>query len=155
MIDIDGSYGEGGGQLVRTAAALAAITGTPLRLSNARARRGRPGLAPQHLAAVRAVARLCDARCEGLALRATSFTLEPRALPAGGELRVSLDPRLHLWPESPVQNLRVSQVATLVEEGPEVQRVARTQGYIAVVEQELHHDAGRRGPLSRSEHPIE
>mgnify|MGYP006177081827 CR=1 FL=1 len=90
MIDIDGSYGEGGGQLVRTAAALAAITGTPLRLSNARARRGRPGLAPQHLAAVRAVARLCDARCEGLALRATSFTLEPRALPAGGELRVDV-----------------------------------------------------------------
>ena len=90
MIDIDGAYGEGGGQLVRTAAALAAITGTPLRLSNVRARRGRPGLAPQHLAAVRAVAGLCEARCEGLALRASSFTLEPRARPLGGELRVDV-----------------------------------------------------------------
>ena len=48
MIELDGCYGEGGGQLVRTAVALVALTGKPLRLSNVRANRDEPGLAPQH-----------------------------------------------------------------------------------------------------------
>jgi RNA 3'-terminal phosphate cyclase (ATP) len=90
VIDVDGSHGEGGGQLVRTAVALSALTGKPLRLRNVRAKRARPGLAAQHLAAVRAVAALCDARCEGLELRASAFTFEPRARPAGGELRADV-----------------------------------------------------------------
>jgi RNA 3'-phosphate cyclase len=83
MLEIDGSHGEGGGQLVRTAVALAAITGTPVRLANVRANRDKAGLAPQHLAGVRAVAMLCDAACEGLALGATSFTFAPRGLRGG------------------------------------------------------------------------
>ena len=91
MIEVDGSYGEGGGQLVRTAVALSALTGSALRLAGVRAKRARPGLAPQHLAAVRAVAALCDARCEGLELRSSGFIFEPRAQPAGGELRVDVD----------------------------------------------------------------
>ena len=90
VIEIDGAYGEGGGQLVRTAVALAALSGRPLRLRNVRAQRARPGLAAQHLAALRAVAALCDARCEGLELRAQAFSFEPRARPAGGELRVDV-----------------------------------------------------------------
>lgn len=90
MIDLDGSYGEGGGQLARLAVALAALTGKPLRLANVRANRARPGLAPQHLAAVGALARLCDARCAGLELRSTDFTFEPRARTQGGELRVDV-----------------------------------------------------------------
>jgi len=90
VIEIDGAHGEGGGQLVRTAVALSALTGRPLRLHNVRASRARPGLAAQHLAAVRAVAALCDARCEGLEPRAGAFTFEPRSRPAGGELRVDV-----------------------------------------------------------------
>ena len=90
VIEIDASYGEGGGQLVRMAVALSALTGSALRLTNARAGRPKPGLAPQHLAALRAVAALCDARCEGLELRSTSFTFEPRSRPKGGELRVEV-----------------------------------------------------------------
>lgn len=90
MIELDASYGEGGGQLIRMAAALAAVTGKGLRAANVRAGRPRPGLAPQHLAALRAVAALCDARCEGLELRSSAFTLEPRSAPAGGELRVEV-----------------------------------------------------------------
>jgi len=90
MIELDASYGEGGGQLVRTAVALAALTGKRLRVANVRAGRPRPGLAAQHLAALRAVAALCDARCEGLELRSSAFTLEPRSAPAGGELRVEV-----------------------------------------------------------------
>ena len=68
-LQIDGAYGEGGGQLVRTAVALAALTGTRIRVENIRARRDKPGLAAQHLTAVRAVATLCDAGVSGLELR--------------------------------------------------------------------------------------
>jgi RNA 3'-phosphate cyclase len=66
MITIDGSHGEGGGQLARMSCALSALTGRPVRLVNVRAHRAPPGLAPQHLAAVRAVAQLCNAETEGL-----------------------------------------------------------------------------------------
>jgi RNA 3'-terminal phosphate cyclase (ATP) len=90
VIEIDGSYGEGVGQLVLTADALSALTGKALRIANVRASRARPGLAAQHLAAVRAVAACCDARCEGLELRSGAFTFEPRARPAGGERRAAV-----------------------------------------------------------------
>jgi RNA 3'-phosphate cyclase len=86
MLEVDGSYGEGGGQVVRTAVALAAITGQGVCLDHVRLKRDRPGLAPQHLAAVRAVASLCDARCEGLELRSRAFTFLPGRL-HGGDFR--------------------------------------------------------------------
>jgi RNA 3'-phosphate cyclase len=89
MLAIDASHGEGGGQLVRTAVALAAITGNAIRLDNVRAGRDKPGLAPQHLAAVRAVASLCDATCDGLALGARAFEFAPRRL-ASGEFDVDV-----------------------------------------------------------------
>ena len=86
MLDIDGSHGEGGGQLLRTAVALAAVTGRPARIGNIRARRKKPGLAAQHLTAVRAVGELCSARIEGLALGARELQVVPGA-PRGGEFR--------------------------------------------------------------------
>lgn len=86
MITIDGSHGEGGGQLVRMSCALSALTGRPIRLKNVRARRAPPGLAPQHLAAVQAVARLCGAETESLAVRAQEFTFRP-GLIQGGDYR--------------------------------------------------------------------
>jgi RNA 3'-terminal phosphate cyclase (ATP) len=61
MHEIDGSYGEGGGQLRRAAVALAAIVGRSGRLRNIPTKRSNPGLAPQHLFAVKAVASLCGA----------------------------------------------------------------------------------------------
>ena len=90
MIELDASYGEGGGQLVRMAVGLAAMTGTAVRLANVRARREPPGLAPQHLAAVRTVAGLCGAKTDGLELRANAFSFAPQKRPAGGEVRVDV-----------------------------------------------------------------
>jgi RNA 3'-terminal phosphate cyclase (ATP) len=86
MTTIDGSQGEGGGQLVRMSCALSALTGKPIRLNNVRARRAPPGLAPQHLAAVQAVAQLCNAATEGLALRTREFTFHPGPI-RGGDYR--------------------------------------------------------------------
>jgi RNA 3'-terminal phosphate cyclase (ATP)/RNA 3'-terminal phosphate cyclase (GTP) len=83
MRTLDGSHGEGGGQLTRMACALAAITGTPIRLVNVRARRDPPGLAPQHLAAVKAVAVLCNAETDDLTLRAQEFVFRPDAIRGG------------------------------------------------------------------------
>lgn len=86
MIEIDGSTGEGGGQLVRTACALSALTCKAIRLFNIRARRTPPGLAPQHLTAVRSVAALCGAEVAGLEARAPEIGFRPQAL-RGGEFR--------------------------------------------------------------------
>lgn len=86
MIEIDGSHGEGGGQLLRMAVALATITGQGLRLCNVRARRANPGLAPQHLAAVTAVAALCGAEVEGLQVKSQEIVFHPQAL-RGGEFQ--------------------------------------------------------------------
>lgn len=83
MLEIDGSHGEGGGQLVRLAAALSVISAIPIRVSRVRAGREKPGLAAQHLAALHALAALSGARAEGLELKSQEFSLVPGA--PGGE----------------------------------------------------------------------
>ena len=80
MIEIDGTFGEGGGQIIRTAIALAAITGKEVEIKNIRANRPKPGLAAQHLHAVKAVEKLSGGRTEGLALRSTRLKFAPGAL---------------------------------------------------------------------------
>jgi len=75
---IDGSYGEGGGQILRSALSLAAITGRPMRIDNLRANRKKPGLAAQHLTSVRAAAMLCDAEVNGAQLGSRTLQFIPR-----------------------------------------------------------------------------
>ena len=65
MIDIDGSVGEGGGQILRTAFAMSAMTGKPVNIRNIRADRPKPGLASQHLTAIKAVTEICNGELEG------------------------------------------------------------------------------------------
>ncbi len=79
MIQIDGSTGEGGGQVLRTALTLSVITGQPLEVRNIRAGRRRPGLRPQHLTAVQAAAAICKAEVEGAELESEVV----RFIPAG------------------------------------------------------------------------
>ena len=85
MIAIDGSAGEGGGQVVRTAVSLAAVTGREVEITDVRARRERPGLQPQHLAAVRAAAEICDATVVGGHVGSRHVLFEPGAEPKAGD----------------------------------------------------------------------
>jgi RNA 3'-terminal phosphate cyclase (ATP) len=77
MLTIDGAMGEGGGQVLRTALALSAITREPFRIDAIRAKRKRAGLLRQHLTAVRAIAQVCGARLSGDALGSSSLSFEP------------------------------------------------------------------------------
>lgn len=83
MLSIDGSFGEGGGQIIRTSLALSLITGRPFRVFNVRARRERPGLQRQHLTAVTAAAAIGGARVDGAHVGSREFTFEPGAITPG------------------------------------------------------------------------
>ncbi|HVL88518.1 MAG TPA: RNA 3'-terminal phosphate cyclase [Candidatus Thermoplasmatota archaeon] len=87
MIDLDGN--EGGGQILRSALALSAVTGTPFRVDGIRARRPNPGLAAQHLAVVRAFSRAFSAEVEGDELGSQRLSFRP-GRPVGGELAVTI-----------------------------------------------------------------
>ncbi len=87
---IDGSYGEGGGQIVRTGLALSILTGQPVEFRNIRARRPKPGLQPQHLTAVHAAATISQARVEGAFLGSPTLRFEPGEV-EGGEFLFNVE----------------------------------------------------------------
>jgi RNA 3'-terminal phosphate cyclase (ATP) len=89
MLAIDGSIGEGGGQVLRTALALSILTGTAIRVENIRAHRPKPGLMAQHLKALEAAAAVAEARVDGATLHSTVLTFEPGAL-RGGDFRFDI-----------------------------------------------------------------
>jgi RNA 3'-terminal phosphate cyclase (ATP) len=80
---IDGSFGEGGGQILRSSLALSAITGKPFRIVNIRANRPKGGLRRQHLTAVRAAAAICSAEVTGDAVDSRELEFRPGAVRAG------------------------------------------------------------------------
>ena len=85
MIEIDGSKKSGSGTIVRFAVALAALTGEPLHLFNARAKRGKPGLRPQHLTAVLACGEMCGGSAQGIGVGSGEFTFVPGRKVRGGK----------------------------------------------------------------------
>jgi len=82
-VTIDGSYGEGGGQILRSSLALSALTGKPLHIVNIRAGRKNPGLRPQHLTAVRAAAAVSDAEVQGAKVNSPELRFVPHRLKGG------------------------------------------------------------------------
>jgi len=80
LLCIDGSIGEGGGQILRTSLSLSLITGRSVRLSNIRVRRGNPGLRRQHLTAVRAAAAVGRASVEGAEIGSRDLVFRPRGV---------------------------------------------------------------------------
>ena len=89
MIEIDGSTGEGGGQVLRSALALSLVTRKAFRIVNIRANRKTPGLLRQHLTAIRAAAEAGDAAMEGDALGSRVLTFVPKTL-RGGDYSVAI-----------------------------------------------------------------
>jgi RNA 3'-terminal phosphate cyclase (ATP) len=83
MITIDGSFGEGGGQILRTALSLSLATGTPFRIENIRAKRKQPGLLRQHLTAVLAASEIGGAEIQGAVLGSAELTFTPKTVRTG------------------------------------------------------------------------
>ena len=77
MISLDGAFLEGGGQIIRTALGLSALTGRPFEVKDIRKGRREPGLKNQHLFGIKAFEELCGAKAEGAALGSTAITFAP------------------------------------------------------------------------------
>ncbi|MFQ5918846.1 MAG: RNA 3'-terminal phosphate cyclase, partial [Thermoplasmata archaeon] len=88
-LEVDGSTGEGGGQVFRLSLALSALTGRRVRVTRIRAGRPKPGLKRQHLVAAEALQQLCSAEAEGLELGSRSVAFRPREV-RGGRLNVDV-----------------------------------------------------------------
>ncbi len=83
MIEIDGSLGEGGGQILRSALSLSILTQQPFRIENIRTRRPKPGLRPQHLKAVDAAAAISQAEVDGAAIGSIRLIFKPQKIRTG------------------------------------------------------------------------
>lgn len=83
MLELDGSFGEGGGQILRTSLALSLLTGQAFHLRNVRAGRPKPGLQPQHLMSVRAAATIGQAQTRGASRGSSDLVFEPGEVRAG------------------------------------------------------------------------
>src|SRR5438046_10321903 len=73
MLEIDGSFGEGGGQILRSCLALSGVLGKEVRIFNIRAGRSEPGLKAQHLTGAKALETICNASSQGLDIGSTEF----------------------------------------------------------------------------------
>src|ERR1700727_166253 len=83
LLTIDGSLGEGGGQILRTALGLSMVTGQPFRIEKIRAGREKPGLLRQHLTAVNAATAICSATVDGEGISSRDLSFSPGKILAG------------------------------------------------------------------------
>ncbi len=90
LVKIDGSHGEGGGQILRTAISLSAISGKPIEVTNIRANRTNPGLRPQHLAGIKIIADLFHAKSENLKVGAEWIRFSPSDKFEGGSIKFDI-----------------------------------------------------------------
>ncbi|MCX6767594.1 MAG: RNA 3'-terminal phosphate cyclase [Candidatus Micrarchaeota archaeon] len=89
MIEINGSYLEGGGQIIRTSLSLSALSGKPFHITGIRAGRAKPGLQPQHKACVEAVGKACGAAFQGAEIGSIELVFEPGEI-SGGSYRFDI-----------------------------------------------------------------
>ncbi len=120
MVVIDGSSGEGGGQILRTALAVSMVTGRPFRIKDIREKRKKPGLLQSHVAMIKAAARLCSAGFDGAALGSGELTFFPGDVVAGDHsfrLPSTVSAGLVLQTMLPVLSLAKGDSSVVVEGG--------------------------------------
>ena len=83
MLEIDGSYGEGGGQILRTAISLSTLTKKPIKITNIRANRPNPGLKPQHYISIQSIKEMCNAETTGIEIGSSTITYKPGEFKGG------------------------------------------------------------------------
>jgi RNA 3'-phosphate cyclase len=83
LLKIDGSYGEGGGQILRNAVACSVLTKKPVKITNIRANRPNPGIKAQHYVAMKSMAELCNAEVEGLEIGSKTISFTPGKIKGG------------------------------------------------------------------------
>lgn len=89
MIQIDGDYGEGGGQILRTSLAMSSILNKPIKIKKIRINRNNPGLSYQHLKSVEILKKITKANIEGLEIGSTNLTFKPNSI-NGGDYKVNI-----------------------------------------------------------------
>lgn len=145
-ITIDGSQGEGGGQILRTAISLAAVLGTPVEVTDIRSRRPNPGLRPSHLAAVKVVADLFGARVENLHVGSQRVRFDPSAGRfQGGDAKVDIGTAgsiaLTLMAVVPAVSLSGNSLEIEITGGTDV-RASPTIDYLRYVVAEAYRAVG-------------
>ena len=142
---IDGSLGEGGGQILRTAVSLSAITGRPIQVINIRSKRSNPGLRPQHLTGIKILAELFGAKTENLKVGAEWINFRPSDSFAGGQPRFDVGTAgsipLILLTVVPAVALSRNQLELKVTGGTDV-RAGPTIDYIRYVVLEAYRSIG-------------
>jgi RNA 3'-terminal phosphate cyclase (ATP) len=176
-VTIDGSFGEGGGQMLRTSLALSMVTGKPFSMENIRVKREKPGLMRQHLTSVKAAQEVCGAKVEGAELGSLALKFSPGPVKAGnyhfpigtagsttlvfqtvlpalmlaeGESRVSLEGGTHNEMAPPFEFLKESFLPLLAVMGVEVELFLQAHGFYPVGGGKLHaivHPAKGLKPL--------
>lgn len=145
-VRIDGSQGEGGGQILRTAISLSAIIGIPIEVTGIRAKRENPGLRPSHLAAVKAVTDLFGAKVENLRVGAEWVRFSPSAYrPVGGLHKVDIGTAgsisLTLMAVIPAVSLSGNKLEIEITGGTDV-RASPTIDYLRYVVSEAYKMVG-------------
>ena len=123
MIVIDGSFGEGGGQILRTSIAMSALLLKPIRVINIRAKRSNPGLRRQHMTAIEVLGKLTDAEIEGLHLGSKELTFIPKRRRSGSfyfDIGTAGSISLVLQAALPVLSLAPSETTLTIKGGTDV-----------------------------------